>query len=118
MIDNFKQTEQTIETEEQQSQKIRQIQGILANPVVTVFSKDNHARYYVESYMGHHLIEIENSKLPTGDMLNTLTVTHYSLGRLSSPKTTQVKLTNKEIDDLLTILLQWRMRQEGEEAAD
>lgn len=113
MIDNFKQIEQTIETEEQQAHKIRQIQGILANPVVAVLSEDNHARYYVEGGRGHCLIDIRNSKSPIGNTLNALTIARYPTG-----KNERIELTNKEIDDLLTILLQWHLKREGDQAAD
>lgn len=86
-------------------QQEESIQNILANPVVSILSTSDHVRYYVEGYIGHCLIDIEKSETLTGNVLNTLTMTRYGPGA----KSERVKLTNKEIDDLLTILLQWHL---------
>lgn len=82
------------------------VHDILANNVTKV-SSNSHNRYYTENcadrqwYELHHLIDLDGNQ----SMYSDLTITQCS----TEGGATQIKLSHNEVDDLLTILLQWRM---------
>lgn len=82
------------------------IHDILANTVNKVPSNGNHIRYYTEPCAErqwdnkHHLIDVEGKE----PMYSELTIT-----QCSTEGATRINLEYNELDDLLTILLQWRM---------
>ena len=92
------------------------ISGILANTnVIHVPSVGSHVRFYTESLEAehwdriHHLIDLEHS----GSFAAKLTITQLSLEGAS-----QVMLSYNEVDDLLTVLLQWRCEEVRRQMAE
>src|SRR5689334_21557361 len=92
------------------------ISSILANTnVVRVPSVGSHIRFYTESLDTehwdriHHLIDLEHS----GSFAAKLTITQLSLEGAS-----QVALSYNEVDDLLTVLLQWRLEEVRQRIVD
>lgn len=87
-----------------QAEAIHDILNISVNKVP---SNGNHTRYYTEAVAEqqwdneHHLIDV-GGKDP---MYSDLTITQCS----TSEPSRSVKLNYNEVDELLTILLQWRM---------
>src|SRR5437867_13312758 len=97
------------------------VQDILENSrVVQVPSNGSHERFYTESLASfswdakHHLMDLEKQ----GSRFSVLTIFEMGMdGAL------QVKLTSNEVDDLLAVLLRWRLneeayRQEGSDISD
>lgn len=86
--------------------QVEAVQDILVNEITKVPSNGNHTRYYTECAAErqwnnqHHLLDLEGKE----PMYSGLTIT-----QCSTDGATQVQLEYNEVDDLLTILLQWRM---------
>lgn len=86
--------------------QVEAVQDILVNEITKVPSNGNHTRYYTECAAErqwnnqHHLLDLEGKE----PMYSGLTIT-----QCSTEGATQVQLEYNEVDDLLTILLQWRM---------
>ena len=82
--------------------------------VVRVPSNGRHTRFYTEPLASeqwdcrHHLLDLED----VGSGYSHLTITE-----LSTSGSTQVRLTCNEVNDLLSVLLHWRVRERSEQIA-